>query len=72
MNTLVEEYRETIRDIYGDEVANNLDVEIIDGWYYVNFKVTPAIEGESWTNQPARYRKTQLQKTITNLRAKAR
>jgi hypothetical protein len=72
VNTLIEEYRETIREIYGDEVANNLNIQVVDGWYNITFDVIPSGEAEGWINQPTRYRKTQLQRTIANLKARAR
>ena len=71
MNTLIDEYKEAIRAIYGNEVADNLDIQVIDGWYNIKFNVTPTNENETSFNQPTRYRKTQLQKTISNLKAKA-
>jgi len=70
MNTLIDEYKEAIRAIYGNEVADNLDIQVIDGWYNIKFNVAPSNETEASFNQPSRYRKTQLQKTITNLKAK--
>ena len=72
MNPLIDEYREAIRTIYGSDVADNLDIQVIDGWYNIKFNVIPAGENETMFNQPSRYRKTQLQKTITNLRSKAK
>ncbi|KAF0247205.1 MAG: hypothetical protein FD167_3393 [bacterium] len=67
MGNLVDDYREAIRGVHGDKVADNLDVQIKDGWYYVTFNELPVSSGDN----SARYRKTQLQTTIANLRLKA-
>lgn len=64
---IIDEYRETIRLVHGDKVANNLDIQVKDGWYHITFNEVPIEGGES----SARYRKTQLQTTIANLKAKA-
>jgi len=67
MSNLVDDYREAIRGVHGDKVADNLDVQIKDGWYYVTFNELP----ESGGDDSVRYRKTQLQTTIANLKTKA-
>jgi hypothetical protein len=67
MSSLVEDYKEAVRGVHGDKVADNLDVQIKDGWYYVTFNELPATGGDS----SVRYRKTQLQTTIANLKAKS-
>jgi hypothetical protein len=67
MSNLVDDYREAIRGVHGDKVADSVDVQIKDGWYYVTFNELPDNSGDS----SLRYRKTQLQTTITNLKAKA-
>lgn len=66
MSNLVEEYRDAIRGVHGDKVADNLDIQIKDGWYYITFNELPISGGES----SLRYRKIQLQTTIANLKAK--
>lgn len=65
--SITDEYKEAIRAIHGNKVADNLDIQIKDGWYYVTFNELP----ESGGDVSARYRKTQLQATIANLRTKA-
>jgi hypothetical protein len=67
MSNLVDDYREAIRGVHGDKVADNLDVQIKEGWYYVTFNQPPNNGGDD----SVRYRKTQLQTTIANLKAKA-
>ncbi|MBL8148362.1 MAG: hypothetical protein JNN15_00360 [Blastocatellia bacterium] len=69
MNTLVEEYKEIVKKLYGEKIADNLEVKFVDGWYEVIPK--EQIEGAvAEFNQPAKYRKTQLQKTVLNLKTK--
>jgi hypothetical protein len=72
VNTLVNDYVEAVRAAYGDDVANNLDMQVKDGWYLVMFKENPGPGTELWATQPTRYRKTQLQTTIANLKARAK
>ena len=70
MNSITDEYRQVIRAVYGDPVADNLEVEVKEGWYYIKFNQAPAGAGNEWiTNN--RYRKIQLQTTIANLKVKA-
>lgn len=67
MSNIIDDYKNAIRTVYGNNVADNLDIQIKDGWYYVKFNQLPENGGES----SLRYRKTQLQTTIANLKAKA-
>jgi hypothetical protein len=69
VSNLIDEYREAVRMIYGNQVADNLTVEVKDGWYHVVFNEKP--DNADLASLPARYRKTQLQATIANLRTRA-
>lgn len=70
MNNIMNEYREVIRNVYGDKVADSLEIDVKDGWYHVNFRELPA--GDTLFNaQQTRLRKTQLQATIANLKLRS-
>lgn len=71
MSTIIDEFRDALRKVYGSSVADGMDIQVKDGWYLV--KIDPAViaQHESLNTLPTRYRKTQLQTTIANLRARA-